>query len=60
MAKAKKTASEPALNAEAKLRQMADALRDSRGAEVANRGVLGLLLLKSIPNALDRDRSALP
>lgn len=60
MAKGTKKASEPVLNYEAKLWQMADALRDSWGAEGDKHSVLGLDLLRSVPSALDHDRIALP
>lgn len=51
MAKLKKSASEPALNYEAKLWQLADALRNKMDAAEHKHAVLGLLFLKYISDA---------
>ena len=51
MAKPKKFASEPALNYEAKLWQMADALRNNMDAVDYKHVVLGGILLKYISDA---------
>jgi type I restriction enzyme M protein len=59
MAKAKKTASEPTLNYEAKLWQMADALRNNMDAAEYKHVVLGLIFLKYISDAFEAKHSEL-
>ena len=59
MPKPKKSASEPALNYEAKLWQMADALRNNMDAAEYKHVVLGLIFLKYISDTFEEHRAKL-